>query len=217
MSLRLRISVWNAGVIGLTLAALTLATAYQERRRLVRIESAHARALLEHLTLMPEFQGDRETAVSRLALMQESLRAAGGGLELAPRRSGGPEADEGVATHRALAVRELDLGGRAYELRYLADEERLAGMLRRSLWMHVLYGLTALTAGTGGWTYPIAAAKRCKEVCLRVAEELRHQYLLGYSATNHERDGRWRTIEVRTTRPGVTLATRSGYYAEGAQ
>ena len=73
--------------------------------------------------------------------------------------------------------------------------------------------LRRLTNGTGGWTYPIQAAKRCKEVCLRIADELRNQYLLAYYPTNLERDGRWRTIEVRTTRPGVTLTTRTGYYA----
>lgn len=73
--------------------------------------------------------------------------------------------------------------------------------------------LHRLTDGTGGWTYPIPAAQRCKEICLRVADELRNQYLLGYYSTNSDRDGRWRTIEVRSTRPGVTLSTRSGYYA----
>ena len=73
--------------------------------------------------------------------------------------------------------------------------------------------LRKLTDGTGGWTYPIQAAKRCKEVCLRIADELRNQYLLGYYPTNQDRDGRWRTIEVRTNRPGVTLTTRTGYYA----
>ena len=73
--------------------------------------------------------------------------------------------------------------------------------------------LHRLTEGTGGWTYPIEASKRCTEVCIRIADELRNQYLLGYYPTNTERDGRWRTIEVRTTRPGITLATRTGYYA----
>ena len=73
--------------------------------------------------------------------------------------------------------------------------------------------LERLTDGTRGWTYPVAAATRCKEVCLLVAEELRNQYLFGYYPTNREKDGRWRTITVRTTRPGVTLFTRSGYYA----
>ena len=70
-----------------------------------------------------------------------------------------------------------------------------------------------LTDGTGGWTYSIEAAKRCKEICVRVADELRNQYLLGYYPLNADRDGRWRSIEVRTTRPGVTLTTRNGYFA----
>lgn len=73
--------------------------------------------------------------------------------------------------------------------------------------------LTRLTEGTGGWTYPIAAAKRCKELCIRVAQELRHQYLLGYNPTPSADDGGWRTVEIRTSRPGVVLSTRSGYYA----
>lgn len=89
-----------------------------------------------------------------------------------------------------------------------------------SLWNRLgasraLDALKRLTDGTGGWTYPIVAAKRCKEVCLLVADELRNQYLLGYYPTHETRDGRWRTIMVRTTRPGVTLATRAGYYAAG--
>lgn len=48
---------------------------------------------------------------------------------------------------------------------------------------------------------------------MRVADELRNQYLLAYYPANQELDGEWRTIEVRTARPGVTLTTRSGYYA----
>ena len=73
--------------------------------------------------------------------------------------------------------------------------------------------LVRLTEGTGGWTYPVVAAKRCKDVCVRIAEELRNQYLLGYSPENAAADGRWRVLTVRTTRPGVRLSTRSGYFA----
>ena len=73
--------------------------------------------------------------------------------------------------------------------------------------------LKRLTDGTGGWTYPITAAKRCQEVCLLVADELRNQYLLGYYPTSQNRDGRWRTIRLTTTRAGVQLTTRLGYYA----
>ncbi len=75
--------------------------------------------------------------------------------------------------------------------------------------------LKRLTDGTGGWTYPIKAAKRCKDLCIRVAQELRHQYLLGYYPKSAAADAGWRTIEVRTSRPGVMLSSRSGYYAGG--
>jgi Ca-activated chloride channel family protein len=73
--------------------------------------------------------------------------------------------------------------------------------------------LSRLTEGMGGWTYRIVAAKRCKEICIRAAEELRNQYLLGYVPSAGPPDGGWRTVTVRTSRRGVTLATRQGYYA----
>ncbi len=40
----------------------------------------------------------------------------------------------------------------------------------------------------------------------------RFQYLLGYSPTNSAWDGRYRRIQVKVNRPGVTVASRSGYY-----
>lgn len=49
----------------------------------------------------------------------------------------------------------------------------------------------------------------------RIAEELRHQYLLGYYPTNKERDDRTRKISVRVSRPGVTVRARPAY--RGAQ
>lgn len=88
----------------------------------------------------------------------------------------------------------------------------------QSLWKRLrgsgpIDALERLTDKTGGWTYPIVAADRCKEVCLLVADELRNQYLLGYYSTSEIRDGRWRHVAVRSTRAGVRLSTRSGYYA----
>ena len=77
-------------------------------------------------------------------------------------------------------------------------------------------GLMQMADASGGWAYSIEAARRCKEVCLRVADELRNQYLLGCSPANLERDGRWHQIGVRTSREGVKLATRPGYFASGS-
>jgi len=48
----------------------------------------------------------------------------------------------------------------------------------------------------------------------RIAEELRRQYSIGYVSSNTDYDGRWRRISVRTTRSGLTVRTKRGYYAE---
>lgn len=45
----------------------------------------------------------------------------------------------------------------------------------------------------------------------RIAEELRHQYLLGYYPSNKEKDDRTRKITVRVTRPDVIVRARPAY------
>lgn len=45
----------------------------------------------------------------------------------------------------------------------------------------------------------------------RIAEELRHQYLLGYYPSNRQRDERARRINVRVTRPNVIVRARPAY------
>lgn len=45
----------------------------------------------------------------------------------------------------------------------------------------------------------------------RIAEELRHQYLLGYYPTNKQKDDKTRKITVRVTRQGVTVRARPAY------
>lgn len=45
----------------------------------------------------------------------------------------------------------------------------------------------------------------------RIAEELRHQYLLGYYPTNRKKDDHARKITVRVTRPGVIVRARPAY------
>lgn len=47
----------------------------------------------------------------------------------------------------------------------------------------------------------------------RMIDELSAYYLIGYYSTNNQMDGRLRRIEVRMTRPGVTVYARSGYRA----
>jgi VWFA-related protein len=49
----------------------------------------------------------------------------------------------------------------------------------------------------------------------RVAEELRHQYLIGFAP--HASDGRTHRIEVRMTRPGLSARARRTYLAEAGR
>jgi Ca-activated chloride channel homolog len=46
-----------------------------------------------------------------------------------------------------------------------------------------------------------------------IATELRLQYLIGFAPQRRAESGTWRTIEVRTTRPGAAVRARSGYVA----
>lgn len=47
----------------------------------------------------------------------------------------------------------------------------------------------------------------------RVESDLRNYYLVGYTPSNTAFDGRFRTIQIKVNRPGVTVAARKGYFA----
>ena len=47
----------------------------------------------------------------------------------------------------------------------------------------------------------------------RIVRENSSYYLLGFSPTNSRRDGRFRKVEVRVRRPGLTVVSRAGYVA----
>jgi Ca-activated chloride channel family protein len=46
-----------------------------------------------------------------------------------------------------------------------------------------------------------------------ILEELSNQYTLGYRPDNAARDGRWRSIRLKLTRPELNARTRDGYRA----
>ena len=71
--------------------------------------------------------------------------------------------------------------------------------------------LTVLAAETGGF----AAVNRndFADAFERVVRENSSYYVLGYYPTNERRDGRYRRLEVRVKRPGLTVRARRGYMA----
>ncbi len=73
--------------------------------------------------------------------------------------------------------------------------------------------LRQLSEQTGGRVfYPLAVAELPK-IYEQIAHELASQYAIGYTSNNTQRNGAWRRINVRITRPGLTARTRQGYFA----
>jgi Ca-activated chloride channel homolog len=66
---------------------------------------------------------------------------------------------------------------------------------------------------TGGTALFPSSARTLDGFYAQVLREIRAQYQLGYLSTNAAADGRWRTVEVKVSRPGVTVRTRKGYFA----
>lgn len=66
---------------------------------------------------------------------------------------------------------------------------------------------------TGGRSYHLEDPRRLPEALRAIAEELRHQYLIGYSPLKPiaSGTGEWRSIDVSVRRPGVTVRARDGY------
>jgi VWFA-related protein len=50
----------------------------------------------------------------------------------------------------------------------------------------------------------------------RVADDLTSYYLLGYTSSNSKLDGKYRSIKVRSKRPGIEIRARHGYNAANA-
>ena len=67
-----------------------------------------------------------------------------------------------------------------------------------------------MSDNTGGRAFP--ASNEFVSQAPQILRESGHFYLLGYSATNPREDGRFRRLQVRVNRPGVTVKTKAGYY-----
>ena len=73
--------------------------------------------------------------------------------------------------------------------------------------------LRKLSDGTGGRVIRVNRRLDMTSALRAVAEELRTQYLLGYSPSNKRHDGSFRRIGVRTRNGDYKVQARRGYYA----
>jgi Ca-activated chloride channel homolog len=68
---------------------------------------------------------------------------------------------------------------------------------------------------TGGRSAHVRDARRLPETLREIAQELRQQYLIGYTPRRPlERAGEWRSIQVRVPRGGVQVRARDGYLVQ---
>ncbi len=65
---------------------------------------------------------------------------------------------------------------------------------------------------SGGDIYYAVQSAAMEKLYSRITEEARHEYTLAYVPRGNNRRASYHRVEVRTTRDGVTIKTRQGYY-----
>jgi Ca-activated chloride channel homolog len=77
--------------------------------------------------------------------------------------------------------------------------------------------LNGLCEATGGRLFKVPDVGVLDEVAERISEQLRDEYVIGYTPTDRKRDGTWRKLKVRLLPPpglpDLTPHSREGYYA----
>lgn len=74
--------------------------------------------------------------------------------------------------------------------------------------------LRTLSSATGG--YALVNSNSVEQLFTRMVQENSTYYVLGFSSSNGKRDGRYRHLQVRVARPGLTVRHRDGYIAPAA-
>jgi len=134
-----------------------------------------------------------------------------------------PLADEGRLAKKALLV--VSDGGESKSLLSLDDVRRTIGRNDvRILAIAVdapggsrgdrfdVDALRRIVDETGGTTRVVASEVGIPSVTTQIADELRHEYLLGYS-TDFANDGRAHAIRVETLKRGMKVRARRGFVA----
>jgi Ca-activated chloride channel family protein len=69
---------------------------------------------------------------------------------------------------------------------------------------------------TGGRSFFPTQVADLTNIYTQISDELSSQYTVGYTSKNQRRDGAWRRIVVRVSRPNVAARTKQGYFAPTA-
>jgi len=86
------------------------------------------------------------------------------------------------------------------------------GEIGRREFKEAEFVLKQLATETGGRAYFVTDARELPKIYQTIWDELSSQYSLAYSSANPKRDGAWRRVQIRLTRPSSTARTKLGYY-----
>jgi Ca-activated chloride channel family protein len=73
--------------------------------------------------------------------------------------------------------------------------------------------LRQLAQETGGRAFFPSQTTELAAIYTQISDELSSQYTVGYTSRNTRRDGAWRRVIVRVSRPSVAPRTKQGYFA----
>jgi VWFA-related protein len=77
--------------------------------------------------------------------------------------------------------------------------------------------LSDVAEQTGGRHFPVENVNELPDIAAKIGMELRNQYVLGYTPTNQERNGKYRRVQVKLVQPRglppLRAFWRQGYYA----
>jgi Ca-activated chloride channel homolog len=82
----------------------------------------------------------------------------------------------------------------------------------RATFKEAEYVLRSLAQETGGRSFFPTSVHELSKIYDSISQELSTLYSVAYASKNPAKNGKWRRIVVRVTRPGLLTRTRQGYY-----
>ena len=73
--------------------------------------------------------------------------------------------------------------------------------------------LKQMSEETGGRLFTVGGKNTLDAIFGQIQEEMRTQYLIGYTPTNSNKDGSFRKIDLKTHEKDFKVQVRKGYYA----
>ena len=132
-SFRFRTGVLVALVLASAVAVMTLVTIVQVRRELAMRDTAYGAAVIDHLVAMQTPLSTSHEVREHIGRLQPYLDRVGAAVELLPAD------DDSGATDGRLALLDGE-----YRLRYVTRNDRMAGLTRRAVVVHLAQGVIAL-------------------------------------------------------------------------